>query len=128
MAPGSRLAGSFLSDGGPTIGGRTCRSIASILRICWSCSCRLSPSATQPGPVPQLSLPTTSQRGASARDPPNGGIPERGMPWVIHQKRSPAVCCAVWGARRSAGRRGKRAPPGPSPAPVVPWQTVQFVS
>src|SRR3989475_12128342 len=54
---------------------------------------------------------------------PKGGIHERGIPWVIHQKRSPAVCWAVWGARRSAGRRSRRAPPRPSPAPGVPWET-----
>jgi hypothetical protein len=54
-------------------------------------------------------------------------MPPAGMPWVSHQNMSPAVCCAVWGAVRSAGGRGSPAPPGPSPRPLAPWQIAQCV-
>ena len=40
-----------------------------------------------------------------------------GLPRVIHQKMSPAVCRATWCARRSGGRGFSEAAAGPSPAP-----------
>ena len=40
------------------------------------------------------------------------------MPWLIHQKRSPAVWSLACLAVRSAGRRGRPAAAGPSPYPA----------
>ena len=66
-----------------------------------------------------------SHRSSTESAASKPGIPDPRIPWLTHQKMSPAVCSAVWGAVRSAGRRGKPAPPGPSPMPDTPWQTAQ---
>ena len=61
----------------------------------------------------------TSQRSSAESAPPNGGMPPAGMPWVSHQKRSPAVCWPVCGAVRSAGRLGSPRRRGRRPCRLV---------
>src|SRR6478672_6995288 len=108
MPPGRRVAGSLRSDGGPTSGGITCLSIASSLRCCWTCSCLASPSATQPGPLPQLS---------PARCAATAARPAAASPAC----RSPRACAAAGPA--AAWRRP--APPSPGRCPSCRWLVAQ---